>query len=850
MFGHKLARAWGIFTLAALALITVFSLLPTAALTVGATGTNARLRAVHAVPDLGAVDIYVDGARTLSNVSFFTVSDYLTLPAGSYKVQVIPAGENINNPSLFAINASYTLVADRDYSLVARGRVANHSLGGSQIHDENNVPALGKVRVRAAHFSPNAPTVDIFVNGERVIENLAFRRTSSYLEVPAGTYTLGVAPAGGSPIYSVEVSLEANTVYTAWANGLLGATGATAFKLTPSVDAAFETARVRAVHAIPDIAGSPVDVYVNGGKIVTFDFFTATDYLTLTEGTYDVRVVLAGGNPATEAVIQANVTVEGGKDYSIIARGTGGTFGASVLEDDNSRPIAGQARVRVAHFSPDAPAVDIFLNGARSPVQGLSYLSATGYLDVPPGSYEVGVAPAGGSPIYSTTLTIEAGKVYTAWANGLLGGAGAKAFKVTPTVDADFPLARVRAVHAVPDIAGSPVDVYVNGGKIVTFDFFTATPYLPLYAGAYDVRVVLAGGNPATEAVIQANVTVEGGKDYSIIARGTGGTFGASVLEDDNSRPIAGQARVRVAHFSPDAPAVDIFLNGARSPVQGLSYLSATGYLDVPPGSYEVGVAPAGGSPIYSTTLTIEAGKVYTAWANGLLGGAGAQAFKVTPTVDAIYPTALVRLLHAVPDAPAVDIYLDGQLTAAGVRFGDLSGYLSVYPGSYAVAIKPAGSDVTAISGTLSVEGGKVYTAAAVGRLSGTPAASVALFEDSQARPAAGRSNLRVVHLSPDAPAVDVLSGGETLIDALAFGNAQSTELAAGLRTLQVALDAGGAVVLSGPVSLPSGEGATLFVVGLAGEAPAEQRLRLITASSLVGGAPAATFRVHLPLVR
>jgi hypothetical protein len=464
-------------------------------------------------------------------------------------------------------------------------------------------------------------------------------------------------------------------------------------------------------------------------------------------------------------------------------------------------------------------------------IENLAFRRTSSYLEVPAGTYTLGVAPAGGSPIYSVEVSLEANTVYTAWANGLLGATGATAFKLTPSVDAAFETARVRAVHAIPDIAGSPVDVYVNGGKIVTFDFFTATDYLTLTEGTYDVRVVLAGGNPATEAVIQANVTVEGGKDYSIIARGTGGTFGASVLEDDNSRPIAGQARVRVAHFSPDAPAVDIFLNGARSPVQGLSYLSATGYLDVPPGSYEVGVAPAGGSPIYSTTLTIEAGKV-------------------TPTVDAIYPTALVRLLHAVPDAPAVDIYLDGQLTAAGVRFGDLSGYLSVYPGSYAVAIKPAGSDVTAISGTLSVEGGKVYTAAAVGRLSGTPAASVALFEDSQARPAAGRSNLRVVHLSPDAPAVDVLSGGETLIDALAFGNAQSTELAAGLRTLQVALDAGGAVVLSGPVSLPSGEGATLFVVGLAGEAPAEQRLRLITASSLVGGAPAATFRVHLPLVR
>jgi hypothetical protein len=645
---RPLARPGALLALA-LALIAALSLLPLATPAAGAA-ENARIRAVHAVPDFGAVDVYVNGDKVLGGVTFFAVSDYLSVPAGSYRIQVIPAGDNIGHPSLFVINQSFTLAAGADYSLVARGSVAARNVGASLIHDENDAPAPGNARVRVAHFSPDAPAVDIFVNGEKVITNLAYRRVSSYLEVPAGAYTVGVAPTGGSPIYTVELAVEANTVYTAWANGLLAGAGARAFKVTPSVDATFKTAKVRAVHAVPDLAGSPVDVYVGGKKAVTFDFFTATDYLTLTEGTYEVKVVPQGGNPDTQAAITASVTVAGDKEYSIVARGTGGSFGATVLEDNNARPTAGKARVRVAHFSPDAPAVDIFLNGQRSPVQGLAFPTATGYLEVDPGTYEVGVAPAGGQPIYTTSLTIEAGKVYTAWANGLLAGTGAKAFKVTPTVDAD-------------------------------------------------------------------------------------------------------------------------------------------------------------------------------------------------------YPTALVRLLHAVPDAPAVDVFVGGTLAAGGVRFGDLSGYLPLYAGEYPVEIRPAGGSAVAISGTLRVTGGKAYTAAAVGRLAGSPAASIAVFEDDQTKPAAGRSRLRVVHLSPDAPAVDVKSGADTLIDALSFGNAKSAEVAAGLRTLRVTLDEGGAEVLSGSFNLASGQATSVFVVGLAGGS-GDQGLRVITASGLVGGAPAAVTRVHLPLVR
>lgn len=48
-------------------------------------------------------------------------------------------------------------------------------------------------KVRAFHNSPDTPAVDVYVNGGRVLENVAFKGVSPYLEVPAyRTYTIGV----------------------------------------------------------------------------------------------------------------------------------------------------------------------------------------------------------------------------------------------------------------------------------------------------------------------------------------------------------------------------------------------------------------------------------------------------------------------------------------------------------------------------------------------------------------------------------------------------------------------------------------------------------------------------------
>ncbi len=68
-----------------------------------------------------------------------------------------------------------------------------------------------------------------------------------------------------------------------------------------------------------------------------------------------------------------------------------------MLEDDPA-PVASAAKVRVIHFSADAPAVDIATAGSsvdEAVVKGLAYPNATGYLELPGGTYDLEVRLAG-----------------------------------------------------------------------------------------------------------------------------------------------------------------------------------------------------------------------------------------------------------------------------------------------------------------------------------------------------------------------------------------------------------------------------------------------------------------------
>lgn len=125
--------------------------------------------------------------------------------------------------------------------------------------------------------------------------------------------------------------------------------------------------------------------------------------------------------------------------------------------------------------------------------------------------------------------------------------------------------------------------------------------------------------------------------------------------------------------------------------------------------------------------------------------------------VEAQTGNARIRVLHASPDAPAVDVLVDGTTVLENLPFREYSEYLPVPAGMHEVRVNVTGTSTTVLQAAPNFQAGRDYTAIAVGFAGGrSPALDLMLLSDDNAVPAAGNIRLRVVHAAPSAPAVDV----------------------------------------------------------------------------------------------
>jgi hypothetical protein len=175
--------------------------------------------------------------------------------------------------------------------------------------------------------------------------------------------------------------------------------------------------------------------------------------------------------------------------------------------------------------------------------------------------------------------------------------------------------------------------------------------------------------------------------------------------------------QLRIGHFSPDAPAVDIRIDG-DSLLEGVSVGTLGEYMDVDAGTYDVDVVPAtGGDAILSATLDIADGESYTVLAINAL--ADVEALVLTDdrsVVDA--GDARVRFVHTVPDAPAVDVMAGGSALFENVAFGDSPSFVTVDADAYDIDVRPAGSDDSVLRlSDVDFDGATAYTVLATGML-------------------------------------------------------------------------------------------------------------------------------------
>lgn len=178
------------------------------------TGT---VTVVHAVPDT-PVDVYVNGDLTLENFEPKTITDPLQLPAGDYDIAIRPAGAAADSDPV--ISGSASLPAGANASIVANLTDAGDPELSVFVNDVSTIPA-GQARVVVRHTAA-APAVDVTADGSVLINGLA-NGSEAAAEVPAGTYSVGVNPAGASDpvIGPVDLTLDEGTGYFVYAFGSL-----------------------------------------------------------------------------------------------------------------------------------------------------------------------------------------------------------------------------------------------------------------------------------------------------------------------------------------------------------------------------------------------------------------------------------------------------------------------------------------------------------------------------------------------------------------------------------------------------------------------------------------------------
>jgi hypothetical protein len=318
---------------------------------------------------------------------------------------------------------------------------------------------------------------------------------------------------------------------------------------------------------------------------------------------------------------------------------------------------------------------------------------------------------------------------------------------------------------------------------------------------------------------------------------------------------------VRVVHASADAPTVAVDVGNDGTPeIASLARFADTGAAGVvlPAGSpLAVGIWVA--SPLSKvtslTTPALPAGAEIFVIATGLVGelpraddGFGLLAVGPDGTIGLIRQDPTVFVLHASPDAPAVDINVGGTGTTLvdGLGFGELSSAVQVAPGAYTldVLIDAGGAFFTSFD-TPSLAAGERYLAIASGYAADAARAFTVLpFGESfgQSFGTSAGALVRVVHASPDAPGVDVgvVSGAAITpvapFSGLEFGEsstAAGTAIAAGNLTVGVAV-AGTTtpVVASFDLGLTAGQQAFAVASGSLGATGESFRLLVVDATN------------------
>lgn len=197
---------------------------------------------------------------------------------------------------------------------------------------------------------------------------------------------------------------------------------------------------------------------------------------------------------------------------------------------------------------------------------------------------------------------------------------------------------------------------------------------------------------------------------------------------------------------------------------------------------------------------------------------------------------SFIRVLHASPKSPSVDIYINNVPTIRDLRYRGFTEYLPISAGNYNIKIYPTGNRTDLIlEQSVTIAPNKIVTIAAIGRDPST--LSLLPILDPKINIDNSKVYLRIAHLSPNTPPVDIVtSTGITLFKNVSYKQLQGyIPLPPGIYSVDVRLaDTTTSILYVPNIRLNANKFYTIYVVGLLNDEPPLQVLIPLDGNSYI----------------
>ena len=189
-----------------------------------------------------------------------------------------------------------------------------------------------------------------------------------------------------------------------------------------------------------------------------------------------------------------------------------------------------------------------------------------------------------------------------------------------------------------------------------------------------------------------------------------------------------------------------------------------------------------------------------------------------------------VRIIHAAPDAPNIDVYANNRIIAENLSYSQFTVYTPIPEGTYSISAYVSGTtDCPIVTNMLRIDKNTSTTAAVVGTLS--TIGLLAVPDNYKGAPSiSNEAEVRLIHLAPNVPAVDVtLPNGVFIFDYVSYKElTEYKSFVPGSNIIQIRLARTPTAILRVPINLQPRLVYTIYFIGMVTEKPGLDALILL----------------------